>query len=381
MSKEFTGVEQSLRLLTSRINILKKDYRYNDHPDNLLNTALEELHLKPLKKIFHRQKSCSIMSCELYFDNVQLAHVWGQSEKTTETYAYYTALAALKKPESLYSQVVNGNSVTISDQGQPQCAAGDNTLKNDDHVENSSQECKNARKICKMPERYGDIEVNDDVTEQLAALWLSDISDSVSTLPDVLVRNTFIPEKAGSADAISDHSISQNRYASGSVQTKLDDYPSLTFINQNIPDSPNNIPQSHQHRISLDPDIGVNVFREGVIESALGSIPESNIGHKMLRKMGWTGGGLGRRGQGILVPLPIRSNAALGYNKHRKPYVANIKALLKNYKDSSNKNALVFSADFTHEERRMIRQQVKNIRRLEADIFTSHEGYLVVKKK
>ena len=39
------------------------------------------------------------------------------------------------------------------------------------------------------------------------------------------------------------------------------------------------------------------------LDTSTASIEEQNMGHKLLKLMGWSGGGLGKGGQGISVPI------------------------------------------------------------------------------
>ncbi|KAK7497019.1 hypothetical protein BaRGS_00011755 [Batillaria attramentaria] len=51
-------------------------------------------------------------------------------------------------------------------------------------------------------------------------------------------------------------------------------------------------------------------------------IPEDNLGRKLLQKLGWTGGGIGKDGTGMQEPLPVqwvRNRAGLGHKNNKKP--------------------------------------------------------------
>jgi hypothetical protein len=44
-------------------------------------------------------------------------------------------------------------------------------------------------------------------------------------------------------------------------------------------------------------------LRKGPVSAAQVPISESNVGSKLMRLMGWTGGALGKDGQGIEAPI------------------------------------------------------------------------------
>ncbi|GAM27872.1 hypothetical protein SAMD00019534_110480 [Acytostelium subglobosum LB1] len=46
-------------------------------------------------------------------------------------------------------------------------------------------------------------------------------------------------------------------------------------------------------------------LKHGEVVDSKEPIPQSNIGHIMLTKMGWGGGGLGADGQGTSAPIPV----------------------------------------------------------------------------
>ncbi|XP_072170748.1 uncharacterized protein [Diadema setosum] len=97
------------------------------------------------------------------------------------------------------------------------------------------------------------------------------------------------------------------------------------------------------------------------------SIAESNVGHKLLKMMGWKGeGGLGKTGEGIAVPVKATGNdssskAGLGFDlaQLKDPDTKQLDngktwQFLQAYASSTNDEDLVFSKDFSINERKVV---------------------------
>lgn len=81
-------------------------------------------------------------------------------------------------------------------------------------------------------------------------------------------------------------------------------------------------------------------------------LKEDNLGFKMLKMLGWTGGSLGSKGDGIVDPVSCeikigRGGLGAGSELDSKK----IRELLRNFKNSQVEYDLVFSKEFTKEER------------------------------
>lgn len=97
-------------------------------------------------------------------------------------------------------------------------------------------------------------------------------------------------------------------------------------------------------------------------ESNQQEIKEDNIGNQLLRKMGWTGGGLGREGEGIAEPIRVKeqfSREGLGMDMDRQGNQLtkrDIEKIIQNYASSDRQDDLRFSTELNNEERRHIHQ-------------------------
>lgn len=91
-------------------------------------------------------------------------------------------------------------------------------------------------------------------------------------------------------------------------------------------------------------------------------IAESNIGNKLMKLMGWTGGGLGRDEQGIAEPVKIQERevrrGGLGITNFHD-FRRKVTRIIEDYAHSDNKQDLVFTPDFTKDERRTIHDLVR----------------------
>ena len=89
-------------------------------------------------------------------------------------------------------------------------------------------------------------------------------------------------------------------------------------------------------------------------------ISDSNIGNMLLKKMGWVGGGVGKKGQGIAEPvkaemvigregLGLKASKGIGQDFNRK-----VTKLLEDYLKSDDQKDLHFASDLLKEERAVI---------------------------
>ena len=93
-------------------------------------------------------------------------------------------------------------------------------------------------------------------------------------------------------------------------------------------------------------------------DSAEDRIKTNSVGHKLLKLMGWTGGGLGKDGSGIAEPVTAASmrsgRTGLGASEHPKAFLAKIRRLIEDYAKSDNPYDLVFSTGFDNEQRKQM---------------------------
>lgn len=100
----------------------------------------------------------------------------------------------------------------------------------------------------------------------------------------------------------------------------------------------------------------------GEIQRQVQTIPNDNIGNKLLRKMGWSGGGVGVEGNiGREEPVAVsmeqivnREGLGLNTADGMKNFRQNIKEVVENYAKSDTQEDLAFTSDFTKEERAYI---------------------------
>jgi len=92
-------------------------------------------------------------------------------------------------------------------------------------------------------------------------------------------------------------------------------------------------------------------------KEALGT---TNVGHKLLSLMGWSGGGLGRGGEGISEPITAKSvfgreglGSSVGVGKH---FRQKIQKIIQEYVGSHSPYDLVFTTGFDNEQRKVMHE-------------------------
>jgi hypothetical protein len=84
-------------------------------------------------------------------------------------------------------------------------------------------------------------------------------------------------------------------------------------------------------------------------------VASTNIGHKLLQMMGWTGGGLGKGGAGISEPITataICNREGLGAKTPAHIFKRKIKQIVEEYATSTNPYDLVFTTGFDNDQRK-----------------------------
>ncbi|KAB0388129.1 hypothetical protein FD755_003085, partial [Muntiacus reevesi] len=104
-------------------------------------------------------------------------------------------------------------------------------------------------------------------------------------------------------------------------------------------------------------------------------IKEDNIENQLLRKMGWTGGGLGKSEQ--------HKREVLGLDVERVSKIAkrDIEQIIKNYARSESHMDLTFSTELTNDERRQIYQISQKYGLKSKSHGVDHNRYLVLKQE
>ncbi|XP_055981728.1 NF-kappa-B-repressing factor [Sorex fumeus] len=115
-------------------------------------------------------------------------------------------------------------------------------------------------------------------------------------------------------------------------------------------------------------------------------IREDNIGNQLLRKMGWTGGGLGKSGEGIREPISVKEQhkrEGLGLDVERVNRIAkrDIEQIIRNYARSESHTDLTFSTELTNDERKQIHQIAQKYGLKSKSHGVGHDRYLVVGRK
>ena len=117
------------------------------------------------------------------------------------------------------------------------------------------------------------------------------------------------------------------------------------------------------------------------------AIPESNIGNKLLKAMGWKGGGVGKKGTGIAEPVNVEAvinREGLGLKSEQgfsKDFYPAMKSVVLNYTKSSDQNDLVFSPDFSKEERATIHKICQQFSLKTRSYGVGDERYLVASRR
>ncbi|XP_075691970.1 NF-kappa-B-repressing factor [Rhinoderma darwinii] len=121
------------------------------------------------------------------------------------------------------------------------------------------------------------------------------------------------------------------------------------------------------------------------VEAYKQEIKEDNIGNQLLRKMGWTGGGLGKEGGGIAEPISVKeqfSREGFGLaTTNQQMAKRDIDKMIRNYASSGNPDDLTFSIELNNEERKYIHLLSKRFGLKSKSYGQGTKRFLVVSRK
>lgn len=103
-----------------------------------------------------------------------------------------------------------------------------------------------------------------------------------------------------------------------------------------------------------------------------------------MQKLGWSGGGLGSRTQGLEAPLDFlvkHNRKGLGHNNEEEINATYFRNLLKNYIQSDDIRDLYFESGFTKEERATLHQIASSKNLKSTSHGKGHNRQLVISKK
>jgi len=136
---------------------------------------------------------------------------------------------------------------------------------------------------------------------------------------------------------------------------------------------------------------GDKICREEIMSSHTPEkeLGDDNRGKKLLQMMGWTGGGLGKAGnEGITEPVKVKDvygREGLGSAGNRTMNLAQFRTkmqqIVQSYANSDNQQDLVFSPEFSIEERKEIHLIAKRYHLKDASHGKGDQRYLVLSRK
>ena len=126
-------------------------------------------------------------------------------------------------------------------------------------------------------------------------------------------------------------------------------------------------------------DVEVNTAVGGKAE-ALG---QTNVGHKLLSMMGWSGGGLGKEGGGRAEPVTattVFGREGLGSRGAGRHFKQKITKIIEEWMASSSPYDLVFTTGFDNEQRKEMHQVARRFNLKSKSFGKGDDRHLTISK-
>ncbi|XP_077514594.1 uncharacterized protein LOC144125246 [Amblyomma americanum] len=136
------------------------------------------------------------------------------------------------------------------------------------------------------------------------------------------------------------------------------------------------------------PELTKNTLQGPGRGNSLKKITSENIGHKLLKMMGWSGGGIGKEGVGIVDPVMLKETSGrqgLGFSgsagQMGKNFKTKVHQMLKEFSDTVVLQDLVFSPEFDNEERKFMHSVARKYGLKSVSIDGPEGRFLTVRHK
>lgn len=136
------------------------------------------------------------------------------------------------------------------------------------------------------------------------------------------------------------------------------------------------------------PELTKNTLQGPDRGNSLKKITSENIGHKLLKMMGWSGGGIGKEGVGIVDPVMLKETSGrqgLGFSgssgQISKNFKTKVHQMLREFSDTVVLQDLVFSPEFDNEERKFMHSVARKYGLKSVSIDGPEGRFLTVRHK
>ncbi|XP_033646421.1 uncharacterized protein LOC117305671 isoform X3 [Asterias rubens] len=388
------------------VSLLADNLLRQSNPNNHLGSALHRLHnagskssLRPdvefieippvggkLPKAVRRNLGMSINDnptwlCNLYMGDVLMASVESANKPNAKTAAAEKAVSILES-----SNYVVNNENKVSQLGRNYSKE---VVPFDDNLESQNFEVK-AHNISGTPKPTYTLDgfVLRDHAVSISPVSMLINSAQSNHVPILFKTSDNIGRLDGEIGYVCHTIINGVTVASGVHMNKrevklISAAKALAILKQSCPTLKKNLNNAQGVAVNRDELEHVkNIKQPDAKNTAIG---ESNVGHKLLKMMGWKGGALGKDG----IVEPIQANGKIGMqglgfipvpkdSATQKLDMKAVKKILENFVTSGRRDDLVFSADLSNDERKVIHEVCQKFRLKSKSHGKGQKRFLVV---
>ena len=356
------------------------------NPTQLIHMAIQKCQSGQMKLVVDFKQDGVSFICDVMIDNVLVAQGNGASKKAAKTHAFEVCSEVMTNP---YLRIIQPESNLFVLESSHVPFANDNPLQ-----------------ICRTPKRGMD-KVVPKIQNQKANIQRSH-QERREPMSHFILMQPNVPD-----DQLNAITVLQNSAVFNRVQIQYEYFDLQSGVQCNLYLGDDQIAdvtaskrqeakqyaadlalvklrdkcwtiQSKQQADTNETGISKDEVKGNKINE---SIPESNVGNQLLKKMGWVGGGIGKSGQGIAEPVSVDSvinRSGLGLQAEQgiaKDFLPRVKAIIMDYAKSRKFGDLIFTSEFSKEERALIHKESQKLGLKSHSHGKGEDRYLILSRK